>query len=36
VGGLPTAQLISIGLVVVGAGVLIARHLRKSQTGTVA
>jgi len=28
-GGLPTAQLISIGLVIVGAGVLIARHVRK-------
>jgi phosphatidylglycerol---prolipoprotein diacylglyceryl transferase len=28
-GGLPTAQLISIGMVVVGAGVLIVRHVRK-------
>jgi phosphatidylglycerol:prolipoprotein diacylglycerol transferase len=36
VSGLPTAQLISIGLVVVGAAVLIARHLRKSPTSTVA
>jgi phosphatidylglycerol:prolipoprotein diacylglycerol transferase len=36
VGGLPTAQLISIGLVVAGAGLLIVRHVRKSQTSTVA
>jgi phosphatidylglycerol:prolipoprotein diacylglycerol transferase len=28
-GGLPTAQLISIGLVVVGAAILIVRHMRK-------
>jgi phosphatidylglycerol:prolipoprotein diacylglycerol transferase len=28
-GGLPTAQLISIGLVVVGAAILIVRHVRK-------
>jgi phosphatidylglycerol:prolipoprotein diacylglycerol transferase len=27
--GLPTAQLISIGLVVAGAAVLIVRHVRK-------
>jgi phosphatidylglycerol:prolipoprotein diacylglycerol transferase len=27
-GGLPTAQLISIGMVVVGAGLLIVRHVR--------
>jgi phosphatidylglycerol:prolipoprotein diacylglycerol transferase len=30
-GGLPTAQLISIGMVVIGAGVLIVRHARKTQ-----
>jgi phosphatidylglycerol:prolipoprotein diacylglycerol transferase len=35
-GGLPTAQLISIGLVVVGAGVLIVRHVRQSKTSAVA
>jgi phosphatidylglycerol:prolipoprotein diacylglycerol transferase len=35
-GGLPTAQLISIGLVVIGAGVLIVRHVRKSKTSVVA
>ena len=36
VNGLPTAQLISIGLVVVGAASLIVRHRRKSETGIVA
>jgi phosphatidylglycerol---prolipoprotein diacylglyceryl transferase len=30
-GGLPTAQLISIGMVVIGAGWLIVRHVRKTQ-----
>ena len=35
-GGLPTAQLISIGMVVIGAGVLIARHVRKSKTSSAA
>jgi phosphatidylglycerol---prolipoprotein diacylglyceryl transferase len=33
-GGLPTAQLISIGMVVVGAGVLIVRHARKPQASS--
>ncbi len=36
VNGLPTAQLISIGLVVIGAVLLIARHVRKSNTSAVA
>jgi phosphatidylglycerol---prolipoprotein diacylglyceryl transferase len=30
-GGLPTAQLISIGMAAAGAGLLIVRHLRKPQ-----
>ncbi|HTP08086.1 MAG TPA: prolipoprotein diacylglyceryl transferase [Anaerolineae bacterium] len=36
VNGLPTAQLISIVLVVVGAVVLIVRHVRKTETSVVA
>jgi phosphatidylglycerol:prolipoprotein diacylglycerol transferase len=35
-GGLPTAQLISIGMVVVGVGVLIVRHVRQRDASGVA
>ncbi len=36
VGGLPTAQLISIGLVVAGAAALIVRHARRTNPSAVA